>query len=85
MTAADRASLQAALGDDWLVSHRNVAPPGRGYLFDYDRTLYVVEAEGKPHRWVLWDGRGVDFGGDAPVDVGAMAAELRAFVGEEAL
>jgi hypothetical protein len=82
MTAADRAKLQAALGADWLVSDRVVAPPGHLRLFDYDRTLYVIEAKDKPYRWVLWDGRGDFLGGDAPVDVETMAAELRAFVGE---
>lgn len=82
MNTADRAGLQIALGADWYVTGPPPPLPGHLRLFDYDRTLYVIEAKGKPCRWVLWDGLGSFLGRDAPVDVETMAAELRAFVGE---
>lgn len=51
-------------------------------LFDFKRTLYVGAVTGQPHRWVLWDGIGEWFGGgDDAIDVPALVADLRAFVG----
>jgi hypothetical protein len=85
MTDATRIELQAALGADWRVvggTPPPKPPPGRLRLFDFRRTLYIGSAAGQPHRWVLWDGRGEWFGGgEDAIDVAAMAADLRVFVG----
>ena len=85
MTDQTRKALQDALGADWHVVGGTPpprAPLGRMHLFDFHRTLYVIGAPGQPNPWVLWDGRGEWFGGDDDdVDVAAMAADLRAFVG----
>jgi hypothetical protein len=86
MNDAMRTELQAALGADWHVVGGTPPPrqpPGvRMRLFDFKRTLYVGAVTGQPHRWVLWDGIGEWFGGgDDAIDVPALVADLRAFVG----
>jgi hypothetical protein len=86
MNDATRTELQAILGPDWRVvggTTPPMQPPGWSmFLFDFQRTLYIGIATGQPHRWVLWDGQGDWFGGgDDVIDVAAMAADLRAFVG----